>query len=336
MANSFFFVCRVCKRRLLRADLETHLAESHSNPTKRNFTVNGEEQLMDEAEYIRATIDSRDEASEDQTPDNTVAPAPSIFDELGIKFDDFAGVDVTTMTGAVLTDREAKLMLEAVQDYVGFQIHRPAFIANLLDWGIRNSFTEELAEAGGFDVVTDPTQPPQTKYVKVEDLHHHVVDFFSTRQYGRSFTFRRFGRFLGKEIPKICAKVPKLAKYSVDGSPMSNRLGIPPQNFLCATSIFEYIKPFSKWSPEEKRAWEAHNRSVRKRPREQDTSFVPQDLRPAPSEAETMVEHNTSDFARRHRQSGLPTSDYGKGLEIFEKMWSEKPKTDRNGLGHGV
>lgn len=328
------FVCKACKRRVPRSELEQHVNESHSSPQLRLFTVAGEEREMTEAEYVRSTVDERDEVDGGDEEQGTVAPASSIYDEMGIKLDDFSTVDITTVTGAVMTDREAKLMLEAVQDYVGFQIHRPTFVANLLDWGIRNGFTEELQEAGGFDVITDPTQPPQRKYVTAENLQRHITDYLTTKQFGRSFTFRRFGRFLGKEIPTICSKVPKLAKFYVEGSPMSNRLGVPPENFLCVTSIYEYIKPFKKWTLAERNAWEAHNRSVRKVARESDTGFLPQDLRINPSEAGTLVDRGHSDFAQRHRPTTSGSGEYGKGEDIFQRM--ARGQTSREGLGYGV
>jgi hypothetical protein len=284
----------------------------------------------DEATYLRDHFSRIEvEGDEDIPAPATAIPNVGALEELGIKMDDVKTAKVTTETGASLTPAEAKRVFAAVEHYVGFRIDRASFIVNFIDWGIRNSFTEELTDAGGFQITSHATVSHVENYYKISSLHSAVNEFFSTAATGRSFTFRRLGRFLGRSIPSLVENNDQLKKFYTEGSPMSNRLGVPPQDFLAVCSIFEHIKPYHKWSPGEKRAWEAHNRSVKKVANVSNAEFLPTDLRPSPSQAATLVDEGRDDFSRRH------TQDYGMGRDMFEQMLKRAStvRNDRAGLG---
>jgi len=238
--------CPICNQTV--DDIDVHIEESHSDPDK----------LRDgksEADFIRMVLEAGDTATREVPVDVGGAVAIPGFDvlgDIGVKLADVARVTVTTETGSSLTGPEAKLMFVAVEELTTWRIDRASFIVNMLDWGIRNGFTEEHSEAGGFVIVSDPTTPLKEQFFKVETLAAHISEAFS-RHSGRSFTFRRLGRFLGPKIPAIVAQNEHLNRYFTEGSPMGNRLGIAPSLFLTATSIFEHIKPFQKWSSDEKK-----------------------------------------------------------------------------------
>jgi len=322
--------CPVCSRDFDRKEAELHIAEAHSDPEKKEWPGLPEGNTLTEAQFIRMALEKPQEVDVGIDQPITVVPPSTIFEDIGIKVDDFQHVDITTMAGATLTSSESKMLFNALEDHLGFKINRAAFVANFIDWGIRTSFTEELEEAGGFSVPSNPVSGKlQERYMTMLEIHKIVTEYFAAKGTGRSFTVRRFGRFLAPKIPDICDKVEKLKRYYTEGSPMSRRLGVRNKLFLTVTSIYEYIKPFDKWTRDEKAAWEALNRTITKQPRAQDTSFVPQDLRPRPYEAETLVETRSTDFARRHDtdplkavfgQSAAVQGGYGKGAEIFEKM----------------
>lgn len=317
--------CPVCAAEIDHDKVESHIEEAHSNPDER---ISGKSA----AEFIRDRFSGGDRDGNDGVAaEATVAPPPGPLDDIGIKLDDLKTVSVSTETGATLTAAEAKRVFVAVEAFVGFRIDRGSFVVNFVDWGIRNSFTEELAEAGGFRVVSHNTIAHKEEYAKVASLHAAINEHFGNVGTGRSFTFRRFGRYLAKSIPSIVETNPQLARFYVDGSPMSNRLGVPASDFLAVSSIFEYIKPFQKWSAAEKRAWEAHNRSVVKVANSNNVEFMPTDLRPSPSQAQTMVEGHVNDFGRRHLHQ-----DYGKGASMWQEMIAATergPRTPREGLG---
>jgi hypothetical protein len=262
----------------------------------------------------------------------TVIPTPSVLDDLGIKMEDFSTVSVTTETGAACTGAEAKRVLQAIDGCVGFRYNRASFIVNFIDWGFRNGFTEELKEAGGFVIESDPTIQHQQVFKTVEEMHRYINDQFANAHTGREFTFRRFGRFLGPKIPEIILKNPDLSKFYSTGTPMSNRLGVPASDFMAVCSIFEYIKPYQKWSRSEKEAWTAHNKSAVRVSNTQDSGFIPADLRINPSRAATLVETGRSDFDLRHSAGRDMSSDYGRGADIFKAM--QAGQTDRTGLGY--
>lgn len=316
--------CPICAASVDVGNYISHIEESHSDLSKR--TANN----VSEADYLkdyfsRLQVEDDEQAVEQQT----ALPSMSALEELGIKIDDVATADVTTETGATLTSAEAKRVLTAVETFVEFRIDRASFIVNFIDWGIRNSFTEELTDAGGFTVISHNTVAHKEQYFKISTLHNAINESFNNANTGRTFTFRRMGRYLAKSMPTIIEKNEKLSKFYVDGSPMSNRFGVPPADFLAVTSIFEYVKPYNKWSASERMAWQAHNRSITKLSNQANEDFLPTDLRPAPSRAARLIENHQDDFSRRH-------GSYGKGETMFEKMISgaSTPKNDKTGLGY--
>lgn len=319
--------CPVCNAPFDRDRVEDHLAESHSDPA---VQFHGRPVAVVIREFAAGGNDDNAEVQADLT----TVPTPSALEAIGIRIDDMRHVDVTTETGATLTPPEAKRLFEAVEAYAGYRVDRASFVVNFVDWGIRNGFAEELSEAGGFSLVEHSTAGRRTTYVKVSALHAAINDNFAGSGNGRSFTFRRFGRYLGRSIPTIVETNADLSKFYVDGSPMSNRLGVPASDFLAVTSIFEYIKPFQKWSTAERKAWEAHNRSVVKLANEASAEFMPSDLRPSPSQAQTVIDAGYGDFHRRHvgasRHDSIP---YGQGKSIFEKMANRPASAGREGLG---
>lgn len=318
--------CPLCSVKFERASVEAHIAESHSDPLAK--TAKGES----ECAFLRDFCSRLEDNDESHITEAAVSlPAMSVLEDLGVKAEDFERVEITTETGASLTPSEAKRVMEAIEAYVGFRIDRAAFLVNFVDWGIRNGFTEELADAGGFSIVSHNTVAAKEKYCKVATLHDIINESFNEAGTGRSFTFRRFGRYLAKSIPTIVERNEKLRKYYTEGSPMSNRYGVAPAQFLAVTSIFEYIKPYGKWSIAERSAWSAHNRNVIKPSNQANELYEPTDLRPAPSRAFRMIEEGKDDFSRRNS-----TPSYGKGETIFNKMFNDasKPKLDRSGLGY--
>lgn len=326
-ASPSTFRCPVCGVRVTYAEVERHIEEVHSDP---------EVGVTDEgtaADRIRAFVNGGTDEEEQDFVDVAATATPG-FDplgEIGIRLTDVDAVVLTTETGASLTGPEARRVFTAIEEFVGFRIDRAAFIVNFIDWGIRNGFTEELADAGGFTVRSHSTVAHNEVYYRMLAIHNTVSDHFSSSGSGRTFTFRRLGRFLAKEIPKIVDRNPQLSRYYGEGSPMSNRLGIPPANFLTCTSIFEYIKPYRKWTSEEKAAWNAHNKSIVKQSNVQREDFMPTDLRPSPSQAETFVDNGTNDFAQRHTPA-----KYGRGGAMWEKMIAEASKGNpgRQGIGY--
>lgn len=314
MARQFCIECGVNV-----PDLEDHIQESHSDPDLRR---DGKPL----ADFIREKADGVSGADQDLPEDEkTAIPASDPLAELGVRMDAMKNVSVSTETGASLTAPEAKRVIEAVEALAGYRIDRASFIVNFLDWGIRNSFSEELTDSGGFQIVSDPTVKPMKTYYKIMVLHAHINEHFNLKGTGRQFTFRRFGRYLGRSIPSIVQSNPTLNQFYVQGSPMSNRLGVAPALFLSVTSIFEYIKPYQKWTREEKAAWGAHNASVVKVANTENAEFLPADLRPSPSQASTLADFGGNDFGRR---TGLDESmkTYGKGASIFEKMMQDQGK----------
>ncbi|AZT88676.1 putative coat protein [Acidomyces richmondensis tobamo-like virus 1] len=330
------FRCAICNIIVPRTELEAHIVERHSDPNPNPRVVGGEPIELTDADYVRMTIDDKSLQPEVVGPPATVAPVASIFDEIGVKLSDFEHPAITTETGGECTAAEAKRVFTAIDTFAGWRVDRAAFIVNFLDWGFRNSFTEEIAEAGGFVLRQEPTAGQNSAFFTVATMHAAILDAFSAAGTGRSFTFRRLGRFFGRSIPSIIDKNPGLRRYYTVGTPVSNRFGVAPQHFLTVTSIFEYIKPFQKWTKDELAAWTAFNKAVTKVAKEQNRDFAPQDLRPQPSQASTLVDRNLDDFSKRHGASNRGVdvvADYGRGKEMFEKMLSSG-QTDRSGLGY--
>nr|QED42913.1 putative CP [Mycosphaerella tobamovirus B] len=327
------FRCILCHHTVQRDALEAHIEERHSSPEKSNRYVQGENVELTDAEYIRSSLDDRALNVDSDGPPLTVAPVPSVFDEIGVKLADFEHPTITTETGGECTAAEAKRVFAALDAFTGWRIDRAAFIVNFLDWGFRNSFTEEIAEAGGFVLRQEATAGQSAGFYTVSAMHTAVLDSFSAAGTGRSFTFRRLGRFFGREIPKIIEKNPGLRRYYSAGTPVSNRLGVPPTLFLTVTSIYEHIKPFQKWTKDELAAWTAFNKAVTKVAKEQNRDSIPQDLRPQPSRAETLVEERMDDFSARHGMASAAAQyQYGKGQEMFEKMLASG-QNNKSGLG---
>lgn len=314
--------CPRCSAKIDSSKLEDHIAESHSDP---DVKVDG----VVEADFIRRAVESGAHQPVGELPeDTTEIPAFGVLEELGVSSSSVANATLTTEAGGALSSTEAKRVMSAVEKYLGWRYDRGSFIVNFIDWGIRTSFSEELAEAGGFTIISDPTIARQERYVKMIDLHAAITDSLADAGTGRQFTFRRMGRYLAKAIPRIVGENKQLSRYFTEGSPMSNHLGIAPVNFLTCTSIFEYIKPYSKWTADERSAWVAHNRAVVKVANTSNEAFLPADLRPSPSQAQTLIDGGANDFGRRH------APDYGKGRNLFERMLSgARASTDRTGMG---
>lgn len=328
------FRCILCKKEVERTRLEEHVAEAHSSPELKERELDGVIANINDAEYVAESIGQAVPGGGEYERPETVAPVSSALDELGIKFADLAAPKLTIQTGGALTNTEAKGVFAALEELIGYKADRAAFLVNFLAWGFENSFSEELSEAGGFDVPSHATVARKVTFVKMATLHQAVLDHFAQAQTGRSFTFRRFGRFLGPKIPSIVDRNPDLAAYYNRGTNISNHLGIPPKLFLTATSVFDAIKPYGKWSKEERQCWAAHNRAVRKFAGSATNDFLPQDLRPSPSEAETMVLNGESDFTRRHSSNSTAAqleSLYPKGADMLAK--AARGNVGRSGLG---
>jgi len=330
------FTCPICSAKVEREDhaVETHIAEAHSDPDAREREIGGSKTNVTDAEYVRAFVKGAAVVQEDENEATTIEPLTTVFDDLGIKMDDLVSPITTTETGAAMTGNEAKKALQAVDQLAGFRVDRAQFLVDVVDWGIRNSFSEELQDAGGMELVQDPTVGTLRRFVRVTTIHSEVSDYLAAGGSGRTFTFRRFGRYLGPQIPKIVDKNPSLCAYFRTGSPVSNRLGVNPVLFLTVTSIYEYIKPFGKWTSDELSAWGAMNRSVTKVGNAGSREYYPQDLRPSPSQAETYVDRHVNDFGLRQTAN---TSDfavnYGKGAKMLDDML-RSGQAGRTGVGY--
>lgn len=328
MAKTF---CPVCRRTV--DDIDAHIDESHSDPDAK---VDG----VPEADYIRDNISSAAATGDDDAPadvDATAVAVPSELDELGIKVDDLKNIRTTTRTGASLTVPEAKAVFTAIDELVNYRVHRAQFLVDFLDWGFRNSFSEELADAGGFSIVSDPTTPRRSNYYTVESLHTAINDHFAELGSGRTFTFRRLGRYLGRSIPVLVDNNENLRAFKAKGTPASNRLGVKPVHFLAVTSIFEYIKSFDKWSQDELRAHSAMVRSVLKQSSANNSEYMPRDLRPSPSQASTMADNGLNDFGvHQHildREMG-GRGKFDRGLYETLLKRASKGNPGRQGLGY--
>lgn len=319
--------CILC-RESIDDDIESHIAQQHSDPAPKRRDVDGVSMDMSDAEWIRMNRNMTRSGGK-EVADSTPAPSQTILESIGIRVEDVDSVETEVDAGASCSESEVKKVFEAVDNWAGFKVDRAHFLVSFLDWGFRTGFSEELTEAGGWIVRSAVTAGDTRKFAKASELHASIRDHLGNTGTGRDFTFRRLGRYFGPTIPNVVARSKALQRFSKHGSDISNRLGVAPILFLACTSIFEYIKPYGKWSDEELAAWTAHNASVRKLPR--DARRLPQDLRIDPESASSNRDSGISDFSRR-------LSDrYGAGQRMYEDMWSGKGTRsggDKGGLGY--
>nr|WOC33731.1 putative coat protein [Nigrospora aurantiaca tobamo-like virus 1] len=328
--------CILCQQTVTES-LDSHINERHSSPEKKTRDLDGVPTDITDADWVRMN-QAGGAGPSGGGATGVVAPTPTIFDSLGIRMQDLEVAESEVEAGASCTETEAKKVFEAAEALVGFKIDRAHFLINFIDWGFRTSFSEELTEAGGWKVRSATTAGDKVQFVKVSVLHAAVRDHLGESDTGRDFTFRRLGRTFARQIPTLVTRNKSLAKYMRVGTDMSNRLGVAPAFFLCCTSIFESIKPYTKWSDDELAAWRAHNAAVKKVAR--DSRRRPEDLRPDPEMAARFSDSGYSDWAdrvsERYGHSG-PSGQYGKGEDIFRRMWGNEDKRspgDRRGIGN--
>lgn len=308
-------------------DLEAHIAERHSDPTPHEREFEGTTRAIPDGEWIRLNRATRAHG-ESRPSGNAVAPIPTVLEAVGVRLEDVPNVEPEVDAGASCSEHETKRVFEAVDSFAGWRVDRAHFLVSFIDWGIRTSFSEELAEAGGWTIRSAATAGDHTMFARASELHAAIRDYLGNAGTGRDFTFRRLGRTFGKVIPTLMAKNPSLARYMQHGSDASNRLGVAPAYVLATTSIFDSIKPYAKWSDDELAAWRAHNASVRKVAR--DSRRRPEDLRPDPESASRSRDSGYSDWSQRLG------ARYGKGPEFFHGMLSGegvRGPGDRRGLG---
>jgi len=331
------FTCVVCSSEVERAEIETHIAEQHSDPTKHTRRVADEDVDITDADYVRQTLDRP--TARGATAAATEMPARTEFDEIGVKIEDLARVTISTETGGSCTSAEAKRALKAVAALVDFRIDTASFIVNFVDWGLRNSFSEELEDAGGFEVEQDNVSGQQHIFKTVAEMHRAINRAFVEQGVGRVFTFRRFGRFLARQIPVLMELNKGLKRFYSEGTVASNRLGVPAKDCLAVCSIFEFIKPYRDWTDSEHRSWMAMNRAITKTSNASRRTALPQDLRPKPSQAETLVATGRDDFSRRNIDPDDAVDDhlrdrYGAGYDVFRQQQAVGRRPgDRAGLG---
>lgn len=319
--------CIICRENV-EEDFESHIAQKHSDPTTRERDVDGGRVDIADAEWVRLNKNVTRSGGK-EVADSTPAPSQNILESIGIRVEDVDSVETEVDAGASCSESEVKKVFEAVDSWASFKVDRAHFLVSFLDWGFRTGFSEELTEAGGWVVRSAVTAGDAKKFAKASELHASVRDWLGNTGTGRDFTFRRLGRYFGPTIPSVVSRSKALQRFSKHGSDISNRLGVAPVLFLCCTSIFEYIKPYGKWSDEELAAWQAHNASVKKLPR--DARRQPQDLRIDPESASSNRDSGISDFSRR-------LSDrYGHGQRMYDDMWGGKGTRsgdDKGGLGY--
>ncbi|EMR61649.1 hypothetical protein MGN70_003347 [Eutypa lata] len=327
--------CAICKTEQ-DTDIDSHISERHSSPESRKRIVNGTEVNITDDQYVRANASGRgqDPGAALTKPVRTAPPPPGILESLGIKEDDIADAEVEVVGGASLSDIEAKLVFEAIEEYCGFKMDRAKTLVSFLGWGFLCSFGEEKDRVGGWYVKEHVTSGNGKIFLPAANLLTGVQEKFQEAGVEHDFTFRRFGRYLAPIIIKSVTVNPSLAKFKVRGTPISNRLGVKPSLFLACTSIFEYIKPMSEWTEEEYKAWDAQNSSARKMPKGQVDKFQPQDLRIDPEMAQRFREEGVSDFARRYKGRFVRPEDYemhSKGQRMFDEMLAKS--NARAGMG---
>lgn len=326
--------CILCKADQ-DTEIEAHIAERHSSPEPHKRIVNGQDVEITDAQYVREnSAEETLEGEEEKKPKRTTPPVPGIFESLGIKEDDIEGVVTEVVGGGACSDTEAKLVLETIDEFCSFKVDRAHFIISFLEWGFLTGFSESSDDAGGWYVREHVTSGTSKIFVKAADMVPEISEKLKENGLGREFMFRRLGRYLGPEIPKLVSKNKSLSRFEIQGTPISQRMGIPPALFLTCTSIFDSIKPFNKWSKDELKSFMAHNASVKKVSRSGQKEFQPQDLRIDPEMAQRLREEGSSDFSRRYQGRFANSEDFdkaSKGQEMYDRMLAQS--NSRFGMG---
>lgn len=327
--------CILCKADQ-DVDIDTHISERHSEPDKKQRMVDGKLVEITDEQYVRDNTEGGvdDSAVVTETAKRTAIPILDIFESLGVKEEDIESVQTEVVAGATSTDFETKLVMEAMDEYCNFKVDRLHFIISFLEWGFLSGFTENLAKAGGFFIRESITSGNSKIFAQCADMLPEIADKLKDVGLGRDFTFRRLGRHFAPKIPTLVAKNKSLARYSITGTPISNRLGIDPSLFLTCTSIFEFIKPLKKWSKDEHQAWVAHNTAVDKEDRGGQLEYQPQDLRIDPEMSRKLRQEGESDFTKRYKGRFADNNDYekaSKGQQMYDQMLAQS--NARFGMG---
>nr|WMV64378.1 coat protein [Uromyces fabae virus] len=243
-----------------------------------------------------------DQAPRSEAGDNRTNTTGDFWRTLQIKQTDLSG-ESTVESGASATVQEMLRVFTALDDWFGFAINRGQWTVDFVEWGLRTGFSDELKEAGGWLVKPGGSQRGDEKWETVQVMFDAINSSLRDGMTQRMMTPRRLGRGFGPRILELVNSQPRFSVYSRTGTPMSNRLGVKPKNFLAVCSIFEYIKPYDKWTEDEVESWQTHNRSITK------TSVTdkrrPTDLRPDP------------EMARAHRMSGNTDFSTRSTKELF-------------------
>lgn len=321
--------CPVCTKTVRRSDVEKHIIESHSDPDKK---FGGE----NEADFIRKKLS---EVGEGDTPeevqDTSEIEGFDLLGELGIKKSDMATAPTTLRSGGAMTVDEMKDFITIIAKHVGFRINVSSLYASIIEWGLLNGFSEVTQDAGTLVIYSEPTTPPQEHTMTMEEMQTLVNQKF--RRFNRSFTFRRLGRGMGPMITNFMNTNVSLKKYMTEGTPMSRHYGVRPELCLCTSSIYEFIKQPSDWSPEEREAHRTLTRNVTKQ--SASTISPPMDLRPRPSIASTLQESVDGDFLTPTIISREPNKKTmvigGNGVSLYEQMTKgSRLSGERGGLGY--
>ncbi|KAF2652524.1 hypothetical protein K491DRAFT_718881 [Lophiostoma macrostomum CBS 122681] len=326
MARTFH--CVICNTDI-DVDLETHIAERHSEPGSKRRTIGEEELDLTDAEYVRR-LAVAPPAVPGRKAARTVPPPTDILESLGVKESDLGEAQIDVAAGAVCSKMEAKLVMEAVEEYVDFKIDRANWLISFVKWGLMTAFSEATEDAGGFVVKQNIVAGSEEVYVKMADILPEINDRLNDEGLGREFTYRRLGRYLAPEIPKMISKNPDLQQLARTGTPISNRMGIAPALYLTCSSIFESIKSLKDWTDQEKAAYFAYTASVKKVARGSKKDALPQDLRIDPEMASQFRAEGKSDFASRYmdryRQDGDSASDgrLSRGSRMLNELLDRK------------
>jgi hypothetical protein len=310
------FYCALCLKDVDEL-IDEHIASQHDSPDKKKHTVGGQEMQLTDGEFVKASLTSTPKGKAKAVTFSL--PARDPVTELGVLESDIISAKSTVVGGGSCTKREANAAFDALEKTFGDRINKAQWLVDFVEWGVRNGFTEELQDAGGFDIETSKDLDPRSKFFTVETMQREIERSISS-QFGRKFTFRRFGRYLGPSIPRMFEKNEQLSRLFETGTPLSNRLGVEPALLLATSSIFDSIKPYAMWTEAERDAHNAAVRAVEKQPRQ--ASTAPRDLRPQPDVARQAREELKSDFARAH--PGL-AKDFGSMETLVTKKGEVKP-----------
>lgn len=269
---------------------------------------------------------------------NTANKSGEFWRALQIKQTDLSG-DSTVETGASATINEILRVFKALDTWFCFSINRGQWTVDFVEWGIRTGFSDELKEAGGWLVRPAANETGDGKWETVAVMFEAINAELRDGDTQRTMTPRRLGRGFGPRILELVNSQQRFDVYSRNGTPMSNRLGVKPKNFLAVCSIFEYIKPYDKWTDDELESWQTHNRSVTK------TSVTdrrkPTDLRPDPEMAQAHRMSGNTDYSLRSSLELNPPGKEKVPAGIFDNqprfvqqmMRGSRAPGDHTGLG---